>query len=603
MIRLERLFGLALSISVCVSAAGTVQAVRPAGATIEGVVRRADTGAPVSGARVILYRLASPQESPFVLDPESGRGVSSTYKEDLWFRNPSSDAPADDPIALPPADTAATWTVTGANGLFAMTGIAPGSYRLIANADGYLAREYGQKVSRVDGTLLTLTERRTISGVSLTLVATASIEGHITEAGSDPAPGVRVHLLRDIFSKDGHRRTKRVAQAITDDRGHYRIFWIPPGQYRLAIGDPYIDPRGRSEFRFYPDVFDIAGAEYIDIQPGAARTFNWNLPAPQRFRFRARLTDSVTGMPPTEPDIYLAVKTPIEWRRLGHAGDAFRYDPMTGAIEIDDLNPGIYEVRWEGSNSWQAGAAIVRITNADVEGVVLDFAETNDDHFAPVKGKIAFAGGSRLPSFDGLTVVIDSPTRRPPTAVNVDRSPIESEVENDGAFSVNVSSDLDDELAVAIGESYSVSVRGLPQGWYVREATLNGHDVLTAEAPFRAGAQLAITLSPNAGQVEGIVKDAKGAPVAGVHAILIPVSKVRVDGYQTALTDRNGRFNVPNVPPGDYSVYAWEALEPNAYFDSRFLNRFESRGAAVHVSEKSRPTVNVTLIPAAESER
>ena len=51
------------------------------------------------------------------------------------------------------------------------------------------------------------------------------------------------------------------------------------------------------------------------------------------------------------------------------------------------------------------------------------------------------------------------------------------------------------------------------------------------------------------------------------------------------------------IPPGDYSLFAWEALESFAYFDEDVLRRSEAAGTSVRIAESSTATVKVTIIP------
>ncbi len=64
------------------------------------------------------------------------------------------------------------------------------------------------------------------------------------------------------------------------------------------------------------------------------------------------------------------------------------------------------------------------------------------------------------------------------------------------------------------------------------------------------------------------------------------------------LSDSNGRFLFRNVPPGDYRIFGWEALESYAYFDSDLLRRFESQGSPVRIAESAANSITVRVIPA-----
>jgi hypothetical protein len=67
---------------------------------------------------------------------------------------------------------------------------------------------------------------------------------------------------------------------------------------------------------------------------------------------------------------------------------------------------------------------------------------------------------------------------------------------------------------------------------------------------------------------------------------------------KTVRTDQNGRFVIPDIRPGDYKLYAWESIEPNAWFDEDLLRNYQQYARPVHLGELSHQTVDARLIPA-----
>ncbi|MBI2149205.1 MAG: hypothetical protein HYU27_01190 [Acidobacteria bacterium] len=57
-------------------------------------------------------------------------------------------------------------------------------------------------------------------------------------------------------------------------------------------------------------------------------------------------------------------------------------------------------------------------------------------------------------------------------------------------------------------------------------------------------------------------------------------------------------FTFRGVPPGDYKVFSWEALESYAFYDPAVLQQFEPKGKPVRVSESSKESVEARIIPA-----
>jgi hypothetical protein len=68
--------------------------------------------------------------------------------------------------------------------------------------------------------------------------------------------------------------------------------------------------------------------------------------------------------------------------------------------------------------------------------------------------------------------------------------------------------------------------------------------------------------------------------------------------YKTATTDQSGRFSMRGIAPGDYKLFAWEALENFGYFDPDVLRRSEALGKAVQLSEGSKLVAETRVISA-----
>ena len=149
---------------------------------------------------------------------------------------------------------------------------------------------------------------------------------------------------------------------------------------------------------------------------------------------------------------------------------------------------------------------------------------------------------------------------------------------------------------------YVTTVQPLPPGFYIKAARLDQVDALeqplTISGP--VSGTLDVLLSRAAGRVDGVVVDSRGEGVPGVQAVLVPAPRMRWrrDLFRTATTDRHGRFSVTGIPPGDYSLFSWEALESFAYFDEDVLGQSQAAATSVRVAESSTATVQSTIIPA-----
>ena len=276
--------------------------------------------------------------------------------------------------------------------------------------------------------------------------------------------------------------------------------------------------------------------------------------------------------------------------------------PATGTFEYRDIAPGTYVIGAMvpdpaasaggppliSPNSTQPRAmASVTVSGSDIENVVLTIVPS-----ISLPGRFSLDGPdlSTLTALDRVRVQLRPSVDGIPSTSFLTSQPQPQAVNTDGTFKVD---------NVSPGE-YRVSVSALPPGYYVKEARLDQTDVLDQPMRFSGtvSGPLDVVVSANGGQIEGTVVNDKQKTMPGIQAVLIPARGInRIDLYKTTATDDNGRFTMRGITPGDYKIFAWEALEQNAWFDSDLLRQFEQRGKFMQIAEGAKEVVEVKVIP------
>jgi uncharacterized surface anchored protein len=190
-------------------------------------------------------------------------------------------------------------------------------------------------------------------------------------------------------------------------------------------------------------------------------------------------------------------------------------------------------------------------------------------------------------SISGTVIDADSVYRLPLNDARIemnlpDRAPLVTRTGVDGQFSVS-------DLAPG---SYRLTVTA---NGFIRESL----PVNVAAGQQRKGVVLALKVAP---AITGRIKDEYNVPAAhliveAMKVIYGPRGDRSVAAFASTLTDDRGEFNLAFLDPGDYTLFAWQNVEPNAYLDPSFLQRYESTGTRMTIAVGSEGTVSLPLIP------
>jgi hypothetical protein len=171
--------------------------------------------------------------------------------------------------------------LTDARGRFTLPELPAGRYSLSASKGGYVRMSYGAKRHDRPGTPINLSDGEKMAGLSMRLPRGGVITGTITDETGLPASGVQVRLLQYRMQL-GERTLQATPMAnflgeTTDDRGVYRLYGLPAGEYVIAA-----TPRNSNagEIRASTDA-EIRAALAAIQQPAAPSQPGQPLPPPK----------------------------------------------------------------------------------------------------------------------------------------------------------------------------------------------------------------------------------------------------------------------------------------------------------------------------------
>ena len=571
--------------------------------SIDGTVLRSASGEPLDRARVTLQRIVPPPTGPVATPPTP-------------------------PPAIAPVQTER-------DGKFSFKDLDAGQYRLRVQRNGYAAQEFGQRSPNSAGTIINLAEGQQLKDRDFRLVAAAVVSGRVRDTNGEPVPSSQVLLMRTVYNPNGQRSLQAVGNAATDDRGEYRIFWVPPGRYVLSVrsggtstsvimlsSGEQVFTTGSNQNVFadrnfpqtyYPGTLDPSRASILDLQPGTELSaVDFVLAQPATFRIRGRVVDATTGKHPQNASVFLNPRQePGATGIVVAAGTALSatYNNATGTFEIRNVIPGLYWLRASTSGDLNqpinvnvAGTARtamelvdsvllgnsrstqipIEIGNSDIEGATLTLSPG-----LSIPMYVQFEG-QQLSSITGLERVRVS--LRPTTT----GAPVPYQALSFNAEGTSTMTN------VSPGE-YRVQATPPSTDMYLKEVLFDRQDVLTRpwEITSQTSGALTVIFSNKGGQIEGNLVDALSQPVRGSQVVLIPdQGRDRPELYKTASTDQNGRFTLRGLAPGGYRLYAWEVIEANSWYDRDVLSEHESRSTPVRVKESTTETVELKIIPA-----
>jgi hypothetical protein len=254
--------------------------------------------------------------------------------------------------------------VTGADGSFSISRVAPGQYRILVQRTGFVMTG---KTPRY----LTLAAGET-RRLDLQLTPAGAVTGRVTDENGVPVENASV-------STEGSSRGQ---SAVTDLNGAFRIGGLRPGRYRINVsennpygGPPEIRTDGTTDVHYastyYPGVLSTKEAGFVPVRPGS-ETSGIEIRL-VRVPF-VRVSGKTVGIPSNAGNRMIMLEQ-------GDGGWAVppRRD---GSFEFWRLDPGKYRLNaeWDAPDGSQVHTATVNfeVAGSNVDNILLRVVPDSD---------------------------------------------------------------------------------------------------------------------------------------------------------------------------------------------------------------------------------
>jgi hypothetical protein len=486
--------------------------------------------------------------------------------------------------------------MTDNEGRFAFAALPAETLRLAARKDGYAPARDEEIVlpgfpSIGAGPVVTLTEHDSRS-IEITLVRHRAITGYVTDERGDAVEGARVELL--VVRYAAGRRSlvpADVQSRMTDDRGYFRVFGVPPGSYIVSAGVGALGSADVAGYArtYFPGSIEAAQARFVSV--GAAEdvtAIDIALERTPTARVSGQMLDAA-GEPTTGGAVRLTPAGRSSALRNVSAGARIARD---GTFDFDNVAPGDYIVRADRGRSSLAregefGALPITVMGKDVDSLVLRMSAGSS-----IFGRFRFdtATGAKAPA--------PSTIELSPVGVNPDLAP-------DNVAVAEIHDDWTFEMHGINGQRRLTLVR-LPPEWALERIRAKGNDVTDQVLPFGTKEDsiddLEVVLTDRLTEINGTVADVRARPLRGSYVIV--ASMDRREWYPASrylrhvLVDADGRFRVAGLPAGTYYVVASARVPADgvdAWQDPEFLESIVTRAATLTLQEGEKQSVQLQV--------
>jgi protocatechuate 3,4-dioxygenase beta subunit len=478
--------------------------------------------------------------------------------------------------------------ISDSSGRFTISEVPAGRYRFLATHTGYVDQHY-QSSGGDTGAILALQAGQEVKDVLFRMTLAAVFTGHVNDEDGEPMALIQVVALRRPTDEEmeGQEDSPSTGQELfpagfteTDDRGQYRIFGLKAGEYYIKAVDEY-EPMGHmiigSEWEvrqalgsqyasvYYPGVTQIGQAKLLIISPGEEAQVDLVLRRIKTVQISGRVIGA-DGKPATDVDLYLE-----ELPTGDYGGIQGIETDSKGEFKVKGVAPGSYVLHAQQHSSEEANhhaSQKIEVGGDNIDSIMLALGRGVN-----FLGRLDVSGPGTI-RFERMFIDLTSHTDRTARAW--------ARVKKDGTFQL---------LDVSDG-TFSFSMNGLEEGWYVKAVRLGATDLLANGLEVEkgeGGGTIQVVVSNGGAELAGSVTQGD-KPMIGARVRITPDPETRYNRLRTrtANTDQSGRFSFIGIAPGQYRVIA-KASGPDRE------DAVASDPNSVSLSEREHKTIELTV--------
>jgi protocatechuate 3,4-dioxygenase beta subunit len=226
---------------------------------------------------------------------------------------------------------------TDQNGNYRIPNVSAGTYSIRPVGSPFALEDY------VTNNEVVVSEGENVEDINFSMIPGGVITGKISDPDGKPLVEEYVMVVRDDSPSFAGMRYDGMLR--TDDRGIYRAFGLPPGKYKVVVGQNQSLPGERGSFHrqtFYPSVTDGAKATVIEVAEGSETT-NIDIVVGRpiaTFKVSGRVIDAETGKP------LVHIRYGVFQGHGEYGGGSSRvgddYTNASGEFRLDNVLPGKY---------------------------------------------------------------------------------------------------------------------------------------------------------------------------------------------------------------------------------------------------------------------